>query len=87
LIHAELLWRNPSFIEGTQMKTKATPDDVQGEGNYKAAKQYGDSVKSFVESGKVEKAMKANKEVSPAQLKAMDNTEVSVTTGSGKKKK
>jgi hypothetical protein len=40
------------------MKTKSEPNQVQGEGNYKAAKQYGDAVKEFVKSGKVEKSAK-----------------------------
>ncbi len=31
-------------------------DDVQGEGNYEAAREYDDAQRAFVESGKVEQA-------------------------------
>jgi hypothetical protein len=68
------------------MKTKATPDGVQGEGNYKAAKQYGDSVKAFVKSGKLEKAIKAAKVTSPVEQQEMNSMERSTAPNSGKKK-
>jgi hypothetical protein len=57
------------------MKVKSTPDGVQGEGNYKAAKEYGDSVKDFVKSGKVEKAAKNAKESTPEEEAQMTQSE------------
>ncbi|MEJ7670687.1 MAG: hypothetical protein WKH97_18590 [Casimicrobiaceae bacterium] len=41
---------------GTKMSTK---DNVHGEGNYEASRQYNKATKEFVESGKVEEAARA----------------------------
>jgi hypothetical protein len=57
------------------MKTKQTSSNVQGEGDYKAAKQYGDSVKSFVASGKAEKAIQSAKKISPAEQSELSKAE------------
>jgi hypothetical protein len=57
------------------MKAKVTVNKVQGEGDYKAAKQYGDSVKAFVESGKVEKAVKKAAPISPTDQAEMSHAE------------
>jgi hypothetical protein len=57
------------------MKTKADSETIQGEGNYKAAKQYGDSVKDFVQSGKVEKSIKNAKPTSPMEAIEMTKAE------------
>ena len=38
------------------MKPTQIPDQVQGEGDYKAARRHRASVESFVKSGKVDKA-------------------------------
>ncbi len=57
------------------MKVKSATDGVQGEGNYKAAKEYGDSVKDFVQSGKVEKAAKSTKSISPEEQAQMTQAE------------
>jgi hypothetical protein len=79
------------------MKAKVTSNKVQGEGDYKAAKQYGDSVKAFVDSGKVDQAVKKAKPTSPADQAEMTQAEQvglskskggeSVATLSVKKKK
>lgn len=40
---------------------QAKPKDMQGEGNYTAAKEYDDATTNFVKSGKVDQAAKAAK--------------------------
>ena len=40
---------------------------VQGEGDYKAAERYGESVRSFVESGKVQDAAQKAKPLTPEE--------------------
>jgi hypothetical protein len=56
-------------------KIKTNSAEVQGEGDYEAAKHYGDSVKDFVSSGKVEKASKTAKPISTEEEIAMDKAE------------
>jgi len=40
-------------------KGEGTKDNVHGEGNYEASRQYNKATKEFVESGKVEEAARA----------------------------
>ena len=42
---------------------------VQGEGDYKAAERYGKSVRTFVQSGKVDDAAQKAKPVTPGDVK------------------
>ena len=49
----------------------ANTGTVQGEGDYQAAHTYGESVRSFVQSGKVDDAAKAAKPSTPQQQKEL----------------
>ncbi len=44
-----------------------TQDAVQGEGDYKSAETYGKSVRSFVQSGKVDEAANKAKPATPQE--------------------
>lgn len=46
---------------------KQDHDPVQGEGDYKSAETYGKSVRSFVQSGKVEEAASKAKPATPEE--------------------
>jgi hypothetical protein len=50
-------------------------DQVQGEGNYEAAKEYDDAQRKFVESGKVDAAAQAAKPKSKAEEEDMKRAE------------
>ena len=54
-----------------------TPDKdaVQGEGDYKSADAYGKSVRSFVESGKVDEAASKAKPASPQEQEELFKAE------------
>ena len=51
------------------------PNQVQGEGNYEAAKQYDEAQRKFVKSGKVDAAARDAKPKSPEQAKEMERAE------------
>ena len=51
----------------TKANTETNTDTVQGEGDYKSAQTYGESVRSFVQSGKVDEAAKAAKPSTPQE--------------------
>jgi len=55
--------------------TPASPDKVQGEGDYEAAERYDASVKSFVESGKVAEAARKAAPGSPQEAEELKNAE------------
>lgn len=57
------------------MKSSNDLKNVQGEGNYEAAKKYDESVQSFVKSGKVTEAAKEAKPVTSKEAKEMDDAE------------
>lgn len=50
-------------------------DNVHGEGNYEATRQYNEATKKFVESGKVEKAARDAAPKSAAEAQEMRNAE------------
>jgi len=49
--------------------------EVQGEGNYEAAKEYDDAQRKFVQSGKVDAAAQAAKPKSPEEAEEMKRAE------------
>jgi hypothetical protein len=49
--------------------------EVQGEGDYKAARRYDEETHKFVEDGKVDAAVAKAKPTSPADEKAMKDAE------------
>jgi hypothetical protein len=51
------------------------PNQVQGEGNYKAAKEYDEAQRKFVKSGKVEAAARDAKPKSKAEAEEMQRAE------------
>lgn len=57
------------------MKTKTDPTSVQGEGDYKSAKRYGESVRSFVKAGKVKDAATKAKPNTPLEKQEMERAE------------
>ena len=56
------------------MATKPV-DNVHGEGNYEASRQYNAATKKFVESGRVEQAARDAAPKSPAEATAMKQAE------------
>jgi hypothetical protein len=57
------------------MKSSKDSKNVQGEGNYEAAKKYDESVQSFVNSGKVTEAVQKAQPATPQEAKEMDDAE------------
>jgi len=55
--------------------TDGTPDNVHGEGNYEASRQYNRATKEFVESGRVEEAARDAAPRSPEEARAMREAE------------
>jgi len=51
------------------------PNEVQGEGNYKAAKDYNEGERKFVKSGKVDAAARKAKPKSDAEVEEMKRAE------------
>ncbi|MEO8626901.1 MAG: hypothetical protein ABI612_02210 [Betaproteobacteria bacterium] len=51
------------------------PNEVQGEGNYDAAKEYDDAQRAFVKSGKVEQAARDAAPKSKAEEEEMQRAE------------
>jgi len=51
------------------------PNQVQGEGNYDAAKEYDEAQRKFVKSGKVDAAARNAKPKSPAEAQDMQHAE------------
>jgi len=51
------------------------PNQVQGEGNYEAAKEYDQAQRKFVKSGKVDAAARNAKPKSEAEAKEMQRAE------------
>lgn len=56
-------------------KDSGTPDNVHGEGNYEASRQYNRATKKFVESGRVEEAARNAEPRSPEEARAMRSAE------------
>ena len=58
-------------------KTHPTPHStpVQGEGDYKSAKRYNESVQSFVKEGKVQEAAKKAQPATPQVAKELQRAE------------
>lgn len=56
-------------------KTQDRPDPVQGEGDYRAAKRYDESVKSFVKHGKVSEAARKAAPRSPQEAEELKSAE------------
>ena len=48
---------------------------MQGEGNYEAAREYGEAQRKFVESGRVDEAAKAAAPRSPQEEREMQDAE------------
>lgn len=59
----------------TAKKPADVSSEVQGEGDYESAQRYTDSVRSFVESGKVAEAVKKAKPETPEVQKELENAE------------
>ena len=57
------------------MKPNTAPNTVQGEGDYKSAKRYDESVQSFVKAGKVPDAALKAKPANPQEAKDFENAE------------
>ena len=57
------------------MKPQTDPKTVQGEGDYKAAKRYDESVQSFVKAGKVPDAALKAKPSNPIEEKELERAE------------
>ena len=55
--------------------TNGTPDNVHGEGNYEASRQYNRATKKFVESGRVEEAARDAQPRSPEEAREMREAE------------
>ncbi len=51
------------------------PNEVQGEGNYDAAKEYDEAQRAFVKSGKVEQAARDSAPKSKAEEEEMQRAE------------
>ena len=51
------------------------PNQVQGEGNYKAAEEYDEAQRKFVKSGKVEAAARKAKPKSRSEAQQMEHAE------------
>jgi hypothetical protein len=49
--------------------------DIQGEGNYRAARRYRDSAEEFVESGRVKRAARKAGQVSEQERREMERAE------------
>ena len=56
-------------------KSADVSSEVQGEGDYESAQRYTDSVRSFVESGKVAEAVKKAKPETPEVQKELESAE------------
>lgn len=57
------------------MKPQTDPQSVQGEGDYKSAKRYDESVRSFVKAGKVPDAAQKAKPANPQEAKDLVRAE------------
>lgn len=57
------------------MKTDTTPLEVQGEGDYKSARRYDESVRAFVKSGKVAEAARKAKPKKPQEAQELEAAE------------
>ena len=57
------------------MKPNTAPNTVQGEGDYKSAKRYDESVQSFIKAGKVPDAALKAKPANPKEAKSLENAE------------
>lgn len=57
------------------MKNLTTPQTVQGEGDYKSAERYDNSVRSFVKSGKVPDAARKAKPETPQEEQELEEAE------------
>ena len=55
--------------------TSGTPDNVHGEGNYEATRQYNRATRKFVESGRVEEAAREAEPRSPEDAREMRDAE------------
>lgn len=55
--------------------TNGTPDQVHGEGNYEASREYNRATKKFVESGRVEEAARDAQPRSPEEAREMREAE------------
>jgi hypothetical protein len=55
--------------------TMSKPNQVQGEGNYDAAKEYDEAQRKFVKSGKVESAARDAKPKTEAEAEEMKRAE------------
>jgi hypothetical protein len=53
----------------------ARDDEVQGEGNYEAAREYDEAQRKFVESGRVDAAARAAAPKSPQEEREMEEAE------------
>jgi len=58
-----------------EIEHMSKPNQIQGEGNYEAAEEYGEAQRKFVKSGKVEAAARNAKPKSPAEAKDMERAE------------
>ena len=61
--------------EQQSMRRQQSQQDVQGEGNYAASKQYNDATKDYARSGRVDDAARAAAPKSDADARAMDAAE------------
>ncbi|MEO7116677.1 MAG: hypothetical protein ABIZ18_12540 [Caldimonas sp.] len=57
------------------MSTPTGKDQVQGEGDYDAARRYDKSAREFAESGKVERAARDAKPASESEAKELERAE------------
>lgn len=58
------------------MKPVKTPDTVQGEGDYKSAERYDESVRAFVKAGKVPDAAKNAAPLTPKEAEELESAEI-----------
>jgi hypothetical protein len=58
------------------MKPVKKPDAVQGEGDYKSAERYDESVRAFVKSGKVPDAAKKAAPMTPKEAEELESAEI-----------
>ena len=65
----------PTPSTGRTQNQEQNQDAVQGEGDYKSAEAYGKSVRSFVQSGKVDEAASKAKPATPQEQKELLNAE------------